>query len=1063
MTRALLLAAALSRAAAVAPAAQATDAEQVRAAIEQYYDAQSRKDAARAADAWSRSANPRMSREAFETVFGAGDAQYVPTIETLTIASGQARVRVSVAIARTITRNDVPAIVRDTQVNFQLWTKEPGGWKLLSDGPAAEEFADVLLAAAPSDRPRLLAENPAELTSGLRYVLAQRASRLVPARRYAEAREIFELSLAIARATHDRRSESETLQNIGNAYYFLREYDLAADFYRQRLAFARSMDDEEGTAASILGLATVAYSRGEYGAALAQYREALAIYEKREDGNAIGRALVSVGNVQYLEAEYDAAAASYHRALALLVAGFDRPGASYARAGLARVFTAQGDLGAALDMYAQVLADARARVSVDPRLKSEVAVTLESIGDLYYRLGNADQARASFDEARRLSESDPAAVARIAASLGLTELVIGRFDAALADYTESRARAEDAKQPDAVARAWVGIGFSHTARAKYADAMAAYRTAIRMFDEQKRQEDAARAWLGLSIAQSGATDYAAALESAGRVRATADAIANDDLAWRGAVRAGEALRKLQRVDEAREAFTRAIATIDRLAADAPTNPDARLLLDDSASAWAGLALTQAAAGDPRAALAALEARRAHVRRVQLAGFHRDVARGMTAGEQAEEQGIVRDLISARAQLRAERALAHPDAVRLGRLREALQAAATRRAEQQARLYTRLPDLQQWRGLQAPPVPDLQEAVGDAHALAVLYLVADDDLLIVTAAPGESGPDIAAIVVPINRRELAARVADAMQPAVLRDAEGWRAHAAPLTASVLAPIAPRLEGRERCVFVPDDVLWRVPFEALPSADRPLAARVDVSYATSLTTLGLQRRAAAARRAHDGVAAAFFAAPAIPDAVRAQLTLAQSGWKAPDDEAAVTASRGFARPYGDAGVVHSGADATEEAIRTAAATVDVLHVAAPLHVNAATPLLSMAVLGSTGETMESNGRWEVREWFAGASQARVIVFGDAASFGSAGTAAAMDTLAWGGAAMGVPALMFGRFPSDAFSTDAVLAAFHAALAGGRTPDEAWHRAAADARASGGDAPSAWSGLRLVGAGR
>src|SRR5262249_53728382 len=160
--------------------------------------------------------------------------------------------------------------------------------------------------------------------------------------------------------------------------------------------------------------------------------------------------------------------------------------------------------------------------------------------------------------------------------------------------------------------------------------------------------DVARAWLGLSQAQSGAEDDTAALESAGKTRAIGERRKNDDLIWRGAVRAGEALRKLARPDEARAMFTTAIASIDRPAAPAAFSSDARNQLEDSASAWAELALTLAKQGDAAGALAAVEARHAHLRRVQFSPFARDITRGETPEEQADEQAIVREIVSTRA-------------------------------------------------------------------------------------------------------------------------------------------------------------------------------------------------------------------------------------------------------------------------------------------------------------------------------------------------------------------------------------------------------------------------------
>lgn len=1088
----MLFAAALLPLALLVPAQAATDEDVLRGLVQQYYDAQTRKEADKAAGFWGPQVNPRMSRESYLAVFAAGDAEYTPEIQSVTIKGNEAKLRVAVLVARTIVRNDVPTVVRQTLLNAQLWRKEGNSWKLAREGPFAEDFADELMAAAPADRAGLLAENPGELNSSLRYVLAQRASMLAGQMHYAKAGELFDLVLLVARAAKDRRAESETLQNIANAYYFqattpgapapAEAFAKATDYYRQRLSLAREMTDEEATAASLLGLATVAYSRGEYTPAVGFYREALAIYEKREEGTSIGRTLVSVGNVQYLQAEYDEATVSYRRALTLLVTGMDSQGATFARSGLARVFGAQGNLAAALDMYGQVLIDTRATAGMDPRTKTAPVAPLESIGDIHFRLGNTEKARASFDEARRLGDAVPSIAGRLFGRLGLTEIVAGRFDAALANYTESRARYEAEKNLSGIAHAWTGIGFSHAAREKFADAIPAYRTAIRMFEGEKENESAGRAWLGLSIAQSGALDYPAALESALKVRTIAALVMSEDLAWRADVRVGEVLRKLSRIDDARQSFQNAITAIDQLAAEAPTNPEARRQLEDSASAWTGLALALAAQGDAPGALAAVEARRAHVRRVQLGSFQRDITRGTTAEERAEEQGIVRELISTRAQLTAERNARKPDPARLERLEQQLASHLAKRADQQGRLYARLPELQQWRGLKAPAV-DLNALVPDPHALLVEFLVADDELLIISIAQraaaldsptpssgeaglatpkpvGEGGPDIAAALVPLKRRDLAQKVEQAMQAAVLQDVAEWRKKAVPLATILIQPIAARLKDRDRLIVVPDDLLWKVPFEALPAAEADLSSHARVTYATSLATLAAERRAAASAPTPDHVAAGIVGAPSIPAGIRAQVALTSQGWREPDAAVSLASAAEIAKAYGEAATVKTAADATEAATRRLLETSDVVHLAAPLQMSGPTPLFSSLLLGGVADTPDNDGRWEARDWFNLNGRARVMVAPDPSTMGAAGIDGAMDTVAWAAAAANVSSLVIGRWPADGFSRDLFLAAFHAQLAKGVAVEDAWRAATVSAREKSGAAPAGWAGLRLIG---
>ena len=122
----------------------ATDEDLLRGLVQQDYEAQTNKDADKALGFWSVSANPRMSREGFVALFGAGDARYTVDIQSVAVKGNEARVRVAVVIARTVVRNDVPVVIPQTLLNAELWRREGGSWKLLREGPPAEDFADEL-------------------------------------------------------------------------------------------------------------------------------------------------------------------------------------------------------------------------------------------------------------------------------------------------------------------------------------------------------------------------------------------------------------------------------------------------------------------------------------------------------------------------------------------------------------------------------------------------------------------------------------------------------------------------------------------------------------------------------------------------------------------------------------------------------------------------------------------------------------------------------------------------------------------------------------------------------
>jgi tetratricopeptide (TPR) repeat protein len=1054
--------------AAIGPQQLAADEDAIRAQVQRYFDAQAAKDSTTVMALWLETAPDRPTPGQLTALFESGDDKYTIAVSKVVVNGDSARASVSIQRVRTIVHGGATNVFRSEALDALTFVRRPDGWRITSEHPVVDEIVDAIVAADPAERVKLLSD-PGTNIAPVRQGLASRASGLAIGQRYPEAQALYEVLLTAARAAKDQRAESETLHNIGNTLYFQREFAKAGEFYSERLALARDMKDEEGQAASLTGIATIAYSRGEYTPALTAYRGALAYYERAGWAPAIGSTLIGIGNVQFLQADYQAAAETYERAVSLLDKAGDPSGVTLARGGMARVFAARGDLVAALQIHREILEAAR-RGAAGP-LGVDIAATLESIGELHYRLGNVDQARGAFDEARRISDErhDPATAGRLLGDLGLTELVAGKFEAALADYTESRGRFEKAQNPEGVARAWVGIGFSQTALENFADAITAYRIGIRLLDEQKLEEESARAWLGLSMAQSGAGELPAALESAQHVaRAAAAPKSPRDLKWRAAVRIGEVQRQLNHLDEAKQSFDDALSAIAPIVEAVATDANARSDLDGSEDAWAGLAFTQAQRGDPTSALIAEEQRRGHLRRIVLAPFERDIVRGATPEERNRERQNVRDLISARAQVRAERAAKAPDSARLARLQAQLTDLLSAREAQQAALYARLPELKRWRGLQAlPALVDLNTLLEATGALVIEYVVMDDELLILTAAHGTGAPDVTAAIVPVRRRELIDRITPAVEAASLRDVDRWRTRSSSLVAPLISPIASRLSGHDRYVVVPDEALWRIPFEALVFNGQSLGARARVTYATSLVALAALRDAQPAAASDTASAndlatatttVGIVAGPEIAPGLRAQLTVVTPSWSPPDPAAAIEKAQRIASMYDSRATVVSGAGATEAAVQRLTATVDVLELDAPFQIIAPSPLFSAVLLAGGAGTDE--GRWELRKWFADTGRARILIVPDGSAFSSLRTGSAMDAMAWAAACAGVSTIAVGRWPGDGYATEPLLAAWHERLAkSARAPAEAFSDAAASIRAAAGDAPSVWAGIRLI----
>src|SRR4029079_10839290 len=96
-----------------------------------------------------------------------------------------------------------------------------------------------------------------------------------------------------------------------------------------------------------------------------------------------------------------------------------------------------------------------------------------------------------------------------------------------------------------------------------------------------------------------------------------------------------------------------------------------------------------------------------------------------------------------------------------------------------------------------------------------------------------------------------------------------------------------------------------------------------------------------------------------------------------------------------------------------------------------------------------------------RAGVLGLAGGSGFGAAGVGNAMDPIAWAAASAGVSTMVAGRWPTEAFTADALAAAFHGRLAAAAPAPHAWGAAVTAAREKAAP-PSAWAGLRLIGGG-
>lgn len=574
----------------------------------------------------------------------------------------------------------------------------------------------------------------------------------------------------------------------------------------------------------------------------------------------------------------------------------------------------------------------------------------------------------------------------------------------------------------------------------------------------KETENAARARVGLAEALSGKEQYAAATETAIDARRTAVVLEADDLLWRALVAQARAQRKLGKKAESLGAAKAAVSAVQRMAAAALQRPG-HAVPRDTTAAFATAVVLHAEHGDAAAAWTTAEAMRAHALRAALAVNERDIARGMTDEEKGAERAADAELRPLFAQQDREKRLPKPDAARLAHLESAIKEATARRATSKEQLFTRLPELRAWRGLAPPAAFDDVKSVVETGGLLMQFVLDERDLVVLTAEHSAEGVITGAHVVSIRRQVVAERVARAIDPSSLGDAETWRRISADLVKLLPVPVVTQVTAARRLVVIPDDMLWRVPFEALPLGTGYLGDQATVAYAASVTSLV---RAPSSSAAPSPMKVVVAAAPEIPQVVAEMLKTTAPSWTLQSPDAAEKEAAKVRSTFGkeDTTVVIGNA-ATEEAVRSGAAAALVLHLGAPFRLNAASPLFSPILL-SRPEPAEGppsrNGILEAREIPNADLAARVAVFSDPASLSMREAAAALPAFQWIWRAGGIETLIVRRWGGDETASADLLAVFYEGLRSGESAADAMHSARAAARKSSAP-PQTWAGWLVL----
>ena len=247
------------------------------------------------------------------------------------------------------------------------------------------------------------------------------------------------------------------------------------------------------------------------------------------------------------------------------------------------------------------------------------------------------------------------------------------------------------------------------------------------------------------------------------------------------------------------------------------------------------------------------------------------------------------------------------------------------------------------------------------------------------------------------------------------------------------------------MIPHEVLWRVPFEALPTENGYLADTTTVVYAGSVTAL--VRTPPIDWPADSPVQLVAAASPQLAPTVVDELARSAPGW----------AIRGEAGGQKEMAAILAGVDADRVQALTAAEAseaalgerlphADIIHLARAVSRQWCKPAV-LDDAARAGSRQRRHAR-SPRDHESRSACPRELSLSDGAAMAMRDAADEVGAVGWAWRAAGVPALVLPRWSADDLASTAFMVALHERLRAGDVPDVALQTARARMRSHARD---------------
>ncbi|XP_078082385.1 G-protein-signaling modulator 1b isoform X2 [Mustelus asterias] len=305
--------------------------------------------------------------------------------------------------------------------------------------------------------------------------LALEGERLCKAGDFKAGVAFFEAAVQVG--TEDLKTLSAIYSQLGNAYFYLKEFSKALEYHRHDLTLARTIGDRIGEAKASGNLGNTLKVLGSYDEAIACCQRHLDISREQNDKVGEARAQYNIGNVFHAKGKQ----------LSWLVAH---------------------DSGDLPDEVKETLEKATEYYEMNLKIVKELSDRAAqgraygNLGNTHYLLGNYDNAIAFHKERLSIAKEygDKAAERRAYSNLGNAHIFLGKFDLAADYYKKTLQISRQLKDQAVEAQACYSLGNTYTLLQDYEKAIEYHTKHLSIAQELKDRVGEGRACWSLGNA-----------------------------------------------------------------------------------------------------------------------------------------------------------------------------------------------------------------------------------------------------------------------------------------------------------------------------------------------------------------------------------------------------------------------------------------------------------------------------------------------------------------------------------------------------------------------------------